>query len=109
MERFFGNNRRKRLGEILVEDGVITPEKIEEALAVQKTMKKGTKLGTVLLDMGYIREQQMADALKNQLGYQGLILQPFVLVRILQSLLMKRFLENIILCLLATVRRIQTF
>lgn len=71
MERFFGNNRRKRLGEILVEDGVITPEKIEEALAVQKTMKKGTKLGTVLLDMGYIREQQMADALKNQLGYQG--------------------------------------
>lgn len=72
MERLFGGNRKKRLGEILVEAGVITPEKIEEALATQRSQKNGDKLGTVLLDMGYIKEQQMVDALTEQLGYESI-------------------------------------
>lgn len=71
MERPMGYSRKKKLGELLVEAGVITPEKIEEALAVQKTSKSGDKLGAVLLDLGYIKEQQMVDALKDQLGYEG--------------------------------------
>lgn len=74
MERPMGYSRKKRLGELLVEAGVITPEKIEEALAVQRSRKSGEKLGTVLLDMGYIQEQQMADALMDQLGYEGVVL-----------------------------------
>ncbi len=69
-----GYSRKKRLGELLVEAGVITPEKIEEALAVQRSTKSGEKLGTVLLDLGYIKEQQMADALMDQLGYEGVVL-----------------------------------
>lgn len=72
MERLFGGNRKKRLGEILVEAGVITPEKIEEALVTQRSQKNGDKLGTVLLDMGYIKEQQMVDALTEQLGYESI-------------------------------------
>ena len=71
MERPMGYNRRKKLGEILVEAGIITPEKIEEALEIQKNEKSGEKLGAVLIDMGYIKERQMVDALKNQLGYEG--------------------------------------
>ncbi len=71
MERPMGYARKKKLGELLVEAGVITPEKIEEALAVQKASKSGEKLGAVLLDLGYIREQQMVDALKDQLGYES--------------------------------------
>lgn len=71
MERPIGYTRKKKLGELLVEAGVITPEKIEEALEVQKASKSGEKLGAVLLDLGYIREQQMVDALKDQLGYEG--------------------------------------
>ena len=72
MERLLGGNRKKRLGEILVEAGVITPEKIEEALVTQRAQKNGDKLGTVLLDMGYIKEQQMVDALTEQLGYESI-------------------------------------
>ena len=72
MERLLGGSRKKRLGEILVEAGVITPEKIEEALAAQRSQKNGDKLGTMLLDMGYIKEQQMVDALTEQLGYESI-------------------------------------
>ena len=72
MERLLGGNRKKRLGEILVEAGVITLEKIEEALVTQRAQKNGDKLGTVLLDMGYIKEQQMVDALTEQLGYESI-------------------------------------
>ena len=78
MSRVLGGHKKKRLGEILVEAGVISEEKIEEALAIQKT-RKGQKLGTVLLDLGYIKEQQMVEALKSQLGYESVTLS---LVRI---------------------------
>lgn len=62
--------RKKRLGELLVGEGVITDEQIEEALKEQKKNNNGRKLGDVLIDMGYITEEQMLQALQHQLGYE---------------------------------------
>jgi type IV pilus assembly protein PilB len=57
---------RKRLGDILVESGIITEEQLQEALQEQKKSK--LKLGDHLLQAGYITEQQLIEILEFQLG-----------------------------------------
>ncbi len=59
-------DRRKKLGEILVEAGVIKPRQLAEALEDQK--RYGGKLGTILLERRYISEKQYFNALTAQLG-----------------------------------------
>ncbi len=56
----------KRLGEMLVDVGVITEEQLGEALAMQKG--SGKRLGTVLVDEHFITETQLIDTLRMQLG-----------------------------------------
>ncbi|MGB8956254.1 MAG: hypothetical protein WCC10_12850, partial [Tumebacillaceae bacterium] len=57
---------RKRIGDLLIDAGMITEAQLDEALAVQKTGKE--RLGDVFLQMGYISEQQLIEALEFQLG-----------------------------------------
>jgi type IV pilus assembly protein PilB len=57
---------RKRLGDILVESGMISQEQLEKALQEQKKTK--LKLGDHLLQTGYITEQQLIEILEFQLG-----------------------------------------
>ncbi len=59
---------KKKLGEILIEEGLITEEQLEHALAVQKGKNK--KLGKVLIELGYINEMQVAETLTKQLSLQ---------------------------------------
>ncbi|RDW21563.1 GspE/PulE family protein [Oceanobacillus chungangensis] len=56
---------RKRLGDLLVESGLITEDQLSETLA-----NKGAdeKLGDALLREGYITEQQLIEVLEFQLG-----------------------------------------
>jgi type IV pilus assembly protein PilB len=56
---------RKRLGDLLVEAGLITEEQLETAL---KEKGKDQKLGDALLQRGYITEQQLIEVLEFQLG-----------------------------------------
>ncbi|MRX71437.1 type II secretion system protein GspE [Bacillus lacus] len=56
---------RKRLGDLLVEAGLIREEQLQEALT---TKAPGQKLGDVLLDLGFITEQQLIEVLEFQLG-----------------------------------------
>ncbi len=58
--------QRKRLGELLVETGLLSPENLEKALAVQQ-QKKG-RLGEVIVEMGLASEEEIAHALSVQLG-----------------------------------------
>ena len=74
LQRRMGYGRRKRLGDLLVEAGAITPEQIEQALAKQKEDKRGLKLGAILVDMDFVTEQQIVDALRDQLGYPDIVL-----------------------------------
>ncbi|MDD5259164.1 MAG: type IV-A pilus assembly ATPase PilB [bacterium] len=56
----------KRLGEMLVETGIITSEQLQEALEEQK--KSGGRLGQNLMALGYITEDVMAAFVGKQLG-----------------------------------------
>ncbi|NOI31357.1 GspE/PulE family protein [Vibrio coralliilyticus] len=56
---------RKRLGDLLVEEGIITDSQVEEALAAQKST--GRKLGATLIELGFLTEHQMLTFLSQQL------------------------------------------
>lgn len=60
-------NRKKKLGDILMDAGVINEEQLTLALAEQKIKKQ--KLGVTLIDMGITTEKEIASALHRQLGY----------------------------------------
>lgn len=56
---------RKRLGDLLVEAGLITTAQLEETLADKSPDEK---LGDALITKGYITERQLIEALEFQLG-----------------------------------------
>jgi type IV pilus assembly protein PilB len=56
---------RRKLGNILVETGLLSAEKLEEALKAQKD--SGKRLGQILIEMNVITEEEMAFALAMQL------------------------------------------
>lgn len=58
-------NKRKRLGDLLVESGMLSEDQLEKTLT---TKKNGQKLGDALLERGYISEQQLIEVLEFQLG-----------------------------------------
>src|SRR5579884_1555745 len=55
-----------RLGEMLLERKLITPEDLERALELQS--ERGDKLGKTLVDMGFIATRDVLAALSDQLG-----------------------------------------
>jgi len=55
---------RKKLGEILIEEGLITPEQLEEALRESK--KTGEPIGQILIDLGYITPADLGRVLQKQ-------------------------------------------
>lgn len=60
-----GENLKKRLGEILIEDGVLTQSNLTEALEQQK--KGGGLIGQLLIKLGYISEEDLVAAVARQL------------------------------------------
>jgi type IV pilus assembly protein PilB len=56
---------RKRLGDLLVEAGIISEEQLQETLSDKV---KGQKTGDALLQKGFITEQQLIEVLEFQLG-----------------------------------------
>ncbi len=59
---------KKRIGEILIEEGLLTDDQLETALTIQKG--KGKKLGKVLVELGYITDIQVTESLTKQLSLQ---------------------------------------
>ncbi|AKU53876.1 GspE/PulE family protein [Vibrio parahaemolyticus] len=57
---------RKRLGDLLVEEGIVSEDQIQQALSAQ--CSTGQKLGDALIDLGFITEKQMLEFLSQQLG-----------------------------------------
>jgi len=69
--------KRKRFGEMLVEYGLVEPEKLEEALTIQK--KTGEKLGKILKDMGAVSKQELIEVLGMQMGIPQVNLQKYLI------------------------------
>lgn len=67
--------KKIRIGDLLVEKGVITPEQLTAALTEQKT--SGRKLGQVLIHKQVITEQRLLDFLSQQLGLPYIDLRQF--------------------------------
>jgi len=58
----------KRLGELLVEQGVLDKEKLQQALAEQGHSGKGELLGEILTTLGLIKEEALLSALRMQVS-----------------------------------------
>jgi CheY-like chemotaxis protein len=56
--------QRKRLGEIFIEQGLVTPKTVERVLG--KSQRLGRRLGTVLEDLGLVTGDELASALATQ-------------------------------------------
>jgi MshEN domain len=61
----------QRLGEILIERGVLSLTELHTAL--ETCHRTGGRLGTQLLEFGYVEERMLLDALSKQLGVPGTI------------------------------------
>ncbi|MHB8481373.1 MAG: ATPase, T2SS/T4P/T4SS family [Nitrospiria bacterium] len=60
--------QKRKLGEILVQSGVLTEDQLLKALDLQK--KTGKRLGEILVDLKFTSEIEIARTLGSQLGYQ---------------------------------------
>src|SRR5687768_8517557 len=58
--------RTRNLGEILIDDGLLTAEQVETAR--QEHEKTGKSLGRVLIDLGLVPEAALVKALATQIG-----------------------------------------
>ncbi len=67
------NRKKLRLGDVLVNNGVITAEELQKGLELQKG--SGRKLGETLVDEGLATEENIARALSNQFHYDMVDLQ----------------------------------
>ena len=56
----------KRLGELLVEQGMLDQEKLQQALTEQQQRGKGELLGEILTTLGLIKEETLLSALSLQ-------------------------------------------
>jgi len=57
----------KTIGQLLLEKGVIKQSQLEEGLKIQK--EKGGLLGQILAGLGYVTEEQIAQAITVQYGF----------------------------------------
>ncbi|MFR1822872.1 GspE/PulE family protein [Clostridium saudiense] len=86
-------NRRKRLGDMLIELNYITENDLQEALKIQK--ETGNKIGEVLIERGFITEDDLLQALEIQLGIQRIYLDMITVdrkaVKIISESLAKKY------------------
>jgi type IV pilus assembly protein PilB len=62
-------DRRLRLGDMLVRDGLLTPEQLREALAA-KAENKRQRLGEIVVERGWVSSTDLAKALAEQHGLE---------------------------------------
>ncbi|MDD5595597.1 MAG: hypothetical protein PHY94_05055 [Candidatus Omnitrophica bacterium] len=60
-------NTNKQLGELLLEWGIINDQQLEKGLSTQK--EKGGLIGEVLVELGFCKEEDIAQALTAQYGF----------------------------------------
>src|SRR2546422_5122325 len=70
-----GGRKTKKLGEILVEEGLISHEQLERALLEQS--RTDQLLGRILIDLKMVRESDLMAALAKQIGFRFVDLNDF--------------------------------
>jgi type IV pilus assembly protein PilB len=67
----------KRIGDLLIEKGVLTPDQLSIALTEQK--KTSAQLGKIIVQLGFVTEAVVRDALGEALGQESVDLSKVVL------------------------------
>src|SRR4051795_6046324 len=65
----------QRLGDLLVKEKIITPEQLEQASKVQK--EQGTRLGSALVKLGFLSDEDVTNFLSRQYGVPAINLSFF--------------------------------
>jgi type IV pilus assembly protein PilB len=60
------SGRRRFLGEMLVQQGIISNDQLQEVLKLQEA-EKGARIGRLLIDHAYVTETQLAELIADQL------------------------------------------
>lgn len=86
---------KQRLGDILIQEGLIREADLKDALSEQK--KGNRKLGEILVDLGYVNELSIAKALQKQLKIDivqlmGIKIPPDILSLVNEQILRKYML-----------------
>ncbi|WP_092067615.1 GspE/PulE family protein [Dendrosporobacter quercicolus] len=83
---------RKRLGDLLVEGGLLTAKQLETALAVQRKLNE--PLGKVLIKLDYATEQDIVEALAFQLGVSHVRLADLAVCREIAAIIPQALAER---------------
>jgi len=86
--------QKLRLGDLLVQHGVITEEQVGQALAYQRDRGHKKLLGEVLIELGYVTEEQVMEVLAHAYGVPFARVSPRVADPKVIELLPKDFLEK---------------
>src|SRR3990167_9462207 len=70
-------NKKVHIAEMLLANGLISQEQLETALTLQKTTDK--KVGQILIELGYIKEEQLLSLLSKQLNLPLIDLKTYLL------------------------------
>jgi len=84
---------RRKIGDLLLSRHQVTAKQLEQAVRVQKKSKK--RLGQILLELGFINEEELASALAYQRQWAFVEIDPFAiepgLLRIIPRWLAERY------------------
>ena len=66
---YFATHNWKRLvlGQLLTKSTLVSEDQIEEALDLQKTTRKGQRLGNILVELGYLRRESLEVFVREQI------------------------------------------
>src|SRR5512147_2190398 len=70
-----GRGMSQRLGDLLVKEKVITTDQLNQALKVQK--ESGTRLGSILVKLGFLSDEDVTNFLSRQYGVPAINLTFF--------------------------------
>ena len=59
-------SKLSKIGELLIKKQFCTPEQIRQALDIQKVLQIKTKIGAILMELGYIKKEQLEKTLEEQ-------------------------------------------
>ena len=83
---------RLRLGDLLIEQNVLTKEQLTQALQMQKGTNK--KIGEILVEEGFITEEMIARALEAQMGLKSVQLRGLTVPAEIKNLIDGRLLKK---------------
>ena len=67
----------QRLGDLLVREKIITSDQLEKALKAQRDAGPNARLGSVLVTLGFVSDEEVTNFLSRQYGVPAINLQYF--------------------------------